>query len=149
MRDGLERGSSAMRKCSNVIFMLLAAATVMLAAPSGQAQTISGSATIALKNGETSELGELYFVSNCKSLLQSTPQAEVLDGPPGVSVTVKEAMVLPRAQKCANRIPGGILMISAKDIQDQSYTPLTVRITYNTKDGERKRSQVFNLSLFP
>ena len=68
---------------------------------------------------------------------------------PGVSVTVKEAMVLPRAQKCANRIPGGILMISAKDIQDQSYTPLTVRITYNTKDGERKRSQVFNLSLFP
>ena len=134
-----------MRKCSNMIFMLLAAATAMLVAPSGQAQTV----TIALKNGETSELGALYSVSNCKSLLLSTPQAEVLDGPPGVSVTVKEAMVLPRAQKCASRIPGGILTVSAKDIQDQSYTALTVRVIYKTRDGERQRSLVYNLSLFP
>ncbi len=41
------------------------------------------------------------------------------------------------------------MTITAKDIDDQSYSKLTLRITYKTKDGDRKFSQVFNLSLFP
>jgi len=118
--------------------------------PTAEAQTIFGSGTLALKNGETLEVGQLYWVSpQCRSLLKSIPQAEILDGPPGVSVTVKEAMVLPRRQNCASKISGGLLMISAKDIEDESYTKLTIRITYNTRDGERKFSEVLNLSLMP
>lgn len=113
------------------------------------AQTLVGSPTLALKSGETLEVDKLFWVSHCKSVLKSTPEAEILDGPPGVSVYVKEQMVLPRYQQCGNRVPGGILMVSAKDIEDQSYTRLTVRITYKTRDGERKFSHVYNLSLIP
>jgi len=40
-------------------------------------------------------------------------------------------------------------VLTAKDVEDPSYTPLTLRVTYKTKDGERKFSQVFNLSLLP
>jgi hypothetical protein len=40
-------------------------------------------------------------------------------------------------------------MITAKEIEDPSYTSLTVRITFKTKDGERKYSQVYNLQLLP
>ena len=48
-----------------------------------QAQTIvSGAQTIALKSGESAELGNLYYISNCKSLLTSTPEVDS-DGPPG------------------------------------------------------------------
>jgi hypothetical protein len=139
-----------MRNWSNAILgIFLLAVAGIFGSTNLRAQTIRGSVTIALKSGETSEIENLYYQSNCRSLLKSTPEAEILEGPPGVSVSVKEAMVLPRAANCANRIPGGTLMISAKDIEDPSYTPVTVRITYRTRDGDRKFSQVFNLSLIP
>jgi hypothetical protein len=113
------------------------------------AQTITGSGTIALKSGESTEVGDLYWVTNCRSLLTSTPEVEVLDGPPGVSVTVKAAMVTPRVQRCANQVSGGKLFITAENIEDTSYTPLTIRVTYRTRDGDRKLGHVYNLSLFP
>jgi len=112
-------------------------------------RTIIGSEGLALKNGESVEVGSVYYVSNCKSLLKSTPEVEILDGPTGVEATIKQAMVFPRSQKCANKVSGGLLVVSAKNIEDPSYTNLTLRITYKTWDGERKFSQVFNLSLLP
>jgi hypothetical protein len=114
--------------------------------PQAHSETIT---SLALKNGETIELGPLYFVSHCKSILKSTPEAEILEGPPGVSVDVREAMVLPRAQQCGNRVAGGMLSITAKDIEDPSSSKLTVRVTYRTRDGDRKISTDYNLSLIP
>jgi hypothetical protein len=122
----------------------------IVAGMEAQAQrTIAGSPTVALKSGETIELGVVYLVTNCRSVLTSTPEAEVLAGPSQVTVSVKQEMVLPRAQQCASRVSGGKLMITAKEIEEPSYSNLTVRITYKTKDGERKYSQVFNLHLLP
>ena len=123
--------------------------TVSLLGAGAQAQTVRNVPSIALKNGESTELGDLYWVVNCKSLLKSAPEAEILDGPPGVTVTVKEGMVLPRAQKCANRVQGGTLLIAAKEIEDHSVSEFTVRITYRSRDGERKLTSVYNLALFP
>jgi len=122
---------------------------VILGSAGAHAQTITGAATIALKSGESVEIGDLYFITNCRSVLRSTPEVEVLDGPPSVSVKMKAAMVIPRAQRCANQVSGGKLVITAGEIEDPSYTPLTIRVTYRTRDGERKLSQVYNLSLFP
>jgi hypothetical protein len=117
--------------------------------PSAPAQTIDGSPSLALKNGESLEVGPVYWVSQCKSILKSTPEVEILEGPPGLQAAIKESMVLPRAQHCGNKVPGGLLVLSAKDIEDPSYTNLTLRITYKTRDGDRKFSHVFNLSLIP
>lgn len=112
-------------------------------------RTIIGSQSLALKNGESVEVGPIYYVTNCKSVLKSTPEVEIVDGPPGVEATIKEAMVLPRAQSCGNKVAGGMLVISAKNVEDPSYSNLTLRITYKTKDGDRRFSHVFNLSLLP
>ena len=124
---------------------------VCLAGPAAQAQTMTlvGSTSLALKSNESTEVGEVYFVSNCRSLLKGTPEVEILDGPPGVSASIKDAMVLPRRQSCASKVPGGMLVVSAKDIEDPSYTRFTIRILYKTKDGDRKFSHTFNLSLIP
>jgi hypothetical protein len=130
-----------------VIFCLAIAS--LLGRAQAHAQTIRGSATIALKSGESVEVGEVYYTVNCRSLLKSAPEVELLEGPPGVTATIKEGMVLPRVGNCAKRVPGGTLVLTAKDIEDPSYTPLTLRFIYKTKDGERKFSQVFNLSLLP
>jgi hypothetical protein len=117
--------------------------------PRASAQTIDGAATLALKNGESVEVASVYWVSQCKSLLKSTPEVEILEGPPGLQAAIKESMVLPRRQHCGAKVPGGLLVLSARDIEDPSYTNLTLRITYKTRDGERKFSHVFNLSLIP
>jgi hypothetical protein len=124
---------------------------VCLAGPPAHAQTmtVAGSPSLALKSGESVEVGDVYYVSNCRSLLKGTPEVEVLEGPSAVSVSIKDAMVLPRWQSCANRVQGGTLVISAKEIEDPSYTRLTIRIVYKTRDGDRKRSHIFNLSLIP
>jgi hypothetical protein len=114
-----------------------------------QVMKVFGAASLALKSGESVEIGPVYYVQNCKSMLKSTPEVEILEGPPGVEATIKEAMVLPRIQKCASKVAGGLLVVSAKDIEDASFSNLTLRITYKTKDGERKFSHVFNLSLLP
>ncbi|MBV8836495.1 MAG: hypothetical protein JO000_08155 [Alphaproteobacteria bacterium] len=122
---------------------------VGLSATSAQAQTVTGAATIALKNGESATIGNIYWVSHCRSMLKGPPEVEVLEGPPGLTATITEAMVLPRAQKCANKVSGGTLVVSAKDIEDASLTPVTLRITYHTRDGDRKLSHILNVSLLP
>jgi hypothetical protein len=138
---------SAMKIYAPLAAVLTALAS--LTAPA-TAQTItSGAQTIALKSGESTELGEVYWISNCRSLLKSTPKAELLEGPAELTVAVTEAMVLPRYQNCAKKVPGGKLTVSAKEISDPSISRITVRVTYPTKDGDRQRSQIFNLSLLP
>ncbi len=121
---------------------------VVLGSAAAHAQGIVPS--IALKSGESSELTDVYWVSNCKSMLKGTPEVEILDGPKEVvTVAVKEAMVLPRLQNCAARVAGGKVVITAKEIDEPSYTRLTIRITLKGRDGNRQISQVLNLSLIP
>ena len=107
------------------------------------------SQSYALKSGESVEVMDLYWVVNCQSQLKGTPEVTVLDGPPGVSASVTEAMVVPRFQQCARPVKGAKLRLSADKIEDQSYSMATLRIKYKTKDGEREKSMTFSLALFP
>lgn len=115
------------------------------------AQTIYfGVSNVALKNGERIQLGDVFFISReCRSLLTGTPEVEIMDGPPGVAVTIDKAMVVPRSYGCAKEIPGGKIMISANDVEDYSHTRMVVRIKYPTKSGDILRSRHINVTLFP
>ena len=151
-RATAEYGGGIMRAWSKAFFQLvLLASAICFGAGTAQAQYMKlvGAATVAIKSGETLDLGEIYWVLNCRSLLKATPEVEVLDGPPQVSVNIREAMVLPRFQNCPNKVAGGMLSITAKEIDDPSFTRLTLRVLYRTKDGDRKYSRVVNLQLVP
>src|SRR5262245_47867120 len=104
---------------------------------------------IVLKGGESVEIKNVYYVSNCRSIMIGLPKVEVLEGPSQVTLSVKEGMVLPRRQNCANRIPGGTLMATAKEVSEPLQAKVTYRVKYKTKDGERQRGDSFLLSLFP
>lgn len=116
-----------------------------------QAQSIQFTVKdIALKNGESTELGNVFFITtNCKSMLKATPEVEILDGPPGVTAAVNAADVVPRGLSCAKPVAGGKLVITAKDVEDYSYTRMVLRIKYQTLDGPRQRTENLNLALFP
>jgi hypothetical protein len=103
----------------------------------------------ALKSGESVEISDLYWVINCRSQLTSTPEVTVIDGPPGVTASATEAMVLPRFQQCAKPVKGAKLRLSADKVEDESHSLMTLRIKYKTKDGEREKSVTFSLALFP
>lgn len=142
-----------MRRLSNtclVASLSLMSLACILVAPV-QAQTISRpQINIALKNGEATEVSDVYFIgTNCRTLTTATPEVEVLDGPPGVSAAIKPAMVVPRTYGCAKPVSGGKLILSAKEIDDYSHSTMVVRITYKTREGDRQRSQHFNVTLFP
>jgi hypothetical protein len=117
----------------------------------GHAQTIQFTVrNIALKSGESTELADVFYIStNCKSLLKDTPTVEILDGPPGVVAVINAANVVPRSLGCANPVAGGKLVVTAKDIQEHSYTRMVLRINYKTLNGDRQRSKNINVSLFP
>jgi hypothetical protein len=114
-----------------------------------RAQITPNLLTIALKSGETVEVKDLWYSVNCKSQLKSPPAVEIMEGPTEVAASVKEAMVVPRQQNCNKPVKGGKLVLTAKEVGDYSTSKLTIRITYDTKDGERKFSESFNIELFP
>jgi hypothetical protein len=103
----------------------------------------------ALKSGESTEIGDLYWVVNCQSQLQGPPEVTILDGPPGVTASITEAMVVPRFQQCPKAVKGAKLKLSAEQIEEQSSSQMTLRIRYKTKDGVRDKSMSFMISLFP
>ena len=104
---------------------------------------------VALKSGESTEVMDLYWVINCRSLLTAPTEVTILDGPQGVTASAPEAMVVPRAQQCANPVKGAKLVLTAGQIEDASSTIMTVRIRYHTKDGVREMSPKFSIQLFP
>ena len=134
----------------NHLFAVSALSTVLLGS-SIQAQTIQRTVhDVALKSGESTELGDVYLINtNCKSLLKETPVVEILDGPPGVTAVINPAKVVPRGHSCAKPVAGGKLVLAAKDIHEQSYTRMVLRIRYKTLNGDRESAQNINIALIP
>jgi hypothetical protein len=117
---------------------------VVLCTSGAQAQN-----RVALKSGDSVELGTVYWVSNCRSIMIGLPEIEILEGPPEVTLAIKEEPVLPRRQNCAAKVPGGTLVASAKDVKEPGEAKLTYRLKYKTKDGDRQRGNVYFVSVFP
>jgi hypothetical protein len=110
----------------------------------------AGADNIALRSGETFDLPDFYFVSrDCKSMLTATPAVEIMEGPPGVTVSIKDAMVTPHALNCANPVRGGKVTVTAGDIAKRSDSKLVLRFKYKTLSGDRQFSRNYKLSLFP
>ncbi len=105
--------------------------------------------SLVLKSGESVEFADLYRVTNCASILLSTPEVTVMDGPPGVTASAVEAMVTPRFQGCPKPVKGAKLRLSAGKIEDYSQSVMTIRVRFKTKDGDREESASINLTLFP
>jgi hypothetical protein len=64
-------------------------------------------------------------------------------------LSIKTGPVLPHRQNCAAPVPGGTIVATAKEIKEPGEAKLTYRLKYKTKDGDRQRGNVYNISLFP
>jgi hypothetical protein len=132
------------------VFIAVLSLGVTLLIGSSVAHAQKPQESISLKSGETVEMGNLFWVVNCRSLLNGPPVAEVLEGPPEVTASVRIQNVIPRKANCAKEVPGGMLLVTApKEVKARTQGILTVRIRYPTKDGERQASREIAVTLFP
>jgi hypothetical protein len=105
---------------------------------------------IALKSGETAEIGNLFWAANCRSLLKGPMTVEILEGPSDVTASIREQKVIPHIQNCSKPVAGGILLLTAaKEIKARTQAKLILRVKYPTADGERQKSHDIDLTLLP
>src|SRR5690242_1507366 len=83
--------------------LLLAAITVA----SNVADAQTAQRRLALKSGESTDLYPVYYVANCRSIMIGLPEIDLLEGPPELTLSIREEPVLPRRQGCAAKVPGG------------------------------------------
>ena len=88
-------------------------------------------------------------IADCKSELESFAGVDLLDGPPGVTLSNREEAVLPRRQNCPSKVAGGVVVASVKDVPAQIAGVLKYRVRYKTLDGPRQSSHSTQISLFP
>jgi hypothetical protein len=130
-----------------VLPSLLALAIAVLAY--GMAAHAQNVPSRVLKNGESVDLTTVYYIVNCRSILTAVPAGEILEGPPQLSLTVTEAMVLPRREQCASEVKGAKLTLTAKDVTERTEGKVTIRLKYQTKNGERQGVRQYNVTLMP
>jgi hypothetical protein len=136
-----------MRVLMRSIFAILCFSVAALAG-AADAYAQKNAPRISLRNGESTELRNYYWVVNCQSILIGAPVLDVLEGPEQLVVTIKEGPVL-GAQNCPKAVPGGTVIATAKDVTERIEAKLTIRLKFNTKMGERQDTKVYFVSLFP
>ena len=104
---------------------------------------------ISLKSGETVQLGPVYWVANCKSLLKSFSGVDILEGPPGLRLSIKEDMVYARRQKCPDKVKGGYVMATVKEVKTAVSGTLKYRVRYSTVDGQQQSNHSVTINLYP
>jgi hypothetical protein len=132
-----------MRVWATALFALLA---LIIGRADAQAQK----SRVALKSGEEVELSSIYYVPNCRSIMIGLPEVEILEGSAELSVAIKEEQVVPRKFGCANKVPGGKLILTAKgSVTEKKEVDLIWRLKYKTKEGDRQTSGTYIVTLFP
>lgn len=135
-----------MRTAAALVGSLLLAA-ITFASNVADAQTAQR--RLALKSGESTDLYPVYYVANCRSIMIGLPEIDLLEGPPELTLSIREEPVLPRRQGCAAKVPGGTVVLAVKTVTEPTEARLTIRINYQTKDGPRQTSSAYIVSLFP
>ena len=77
------------------------------------------------------------------------PTLDVLEGLEEITIALKEGTIFPRGRNCAKPVPGGTVVVTAKHIDEPKEGRLTIRLKFNTKQGERQDSSTYLVSLFP
>ena len=126
-------------------FTALSLATISIALCAGSGPALADEVT--LRSGESADLHAAYWVNNCKSLLKGFAGVDVLDGPAGISFAIREEPVLARRQNCPDKVPGGMVVVTAGKLAEKATVTVKYRVRYNTEDGQKQSNHSVQLVL--
>ena len=127
-------------------------ATPVVAAPltpSTEPGLKPANAEISIKSGESVDLGPVYWVEGCTSLLVTVVGVDFLEGPPGITLSVRREDMLPQRPGCTNKVNGGVVVASVKDISALTHGTLRYRVRYKTQNGSNQSTHTVQISLHP
>lgn len=106
-------------------------------------------AEISIKSGESVDLGPVYWVEGCTSLLITVVGVDFLEGPPGITLSVRREDVLPQRPGCSNKVNGGVVVASVKDVPVPAHGTLRYRVRYKTQNGTNQSTHSAQMSVYP
>ena len=105
---------------------------------------------LSIKSGESIDLHSVYWIRNCKSLLKSFLGVDVLEGPPGITLSLREEPVQTSArQNCQASVPGAMVVATAKQGLTKNVETLKFRVRYETEEGQRQSSHSYKVYVYP
>jgi hypothetical protein len=126
--------------CGQVAFALAAVPSIVWAQ--------EYSATLSAKIGETLDVFPVYWVGNCQSRLVKFEGIDVLEGPSGVTLALREQKVFARRQNCPNQIPGAVVTLTVQTAAAKFSGPVAFRVRYFTEDGRTQSSHRIKLDVY-
>lgn len=106
---------------------------------------------VSLRAGESVDLHSVYWVQrSCHSLLRRIEGVDILEGPTGVSLSIRTEEVLTSArQNCPNKVPGGMVVATVKDVPAKVTATLSYRVRYETDEGPKQSTHTRQVTLYP
>ncbi len=101
-----------------------------------------------LRPGGSVDLGNAFWASGCTSSLITVVGVDLLSGPPGVQLSVRNEDVVPRQQDCP-KVPGGVIVATVKEVASPSTGTIRYRVRYKTTDGPHQSEHSVGISLQP
>lgn len=105
--------------------------------------------TIEVRSGASVDLGPVYWILDCKSKLVRFGAIDIVNGPPGITLTIREEQVYARRQNCRDKVPGGTVVLSATGVESKESGTLEYRVHYDTEDGHRESFHTRNIVVYP
>lgn len=130
------------------VLIALVGVLSLLAGFGGQAEAQQ---TYSLKNGESVELHSVFWINNsCQSRLLKLLGIDMLDGPPGLTLSLREGSVAPSARyNCSNKVPGAMVVLTANGVTAKYQGTISYRVRYSTQDGNTQSSHTAKVQVFP
>jgi hypothetical protein len=116
----------------------------------GFAGQAGAQSVLSLKNGEKIDLPAVFWINNCQSRLTKLAGIDLLEGPPGLTLSLREEMVLPSARyNCSKKVPGATVVLSANGFTSKYEGTISYRVRYVTDDGNMQSSHKAKVQVFP
>jgi len=104
---------------------------------------------VPLKAGQSADLGPVYWVEKCQSILKRIVAIEKLSGPANVTLSIREQSVQARRQNCPGDIPGGMVVATAGAVAAAGTESIEYRVIYDTQVGTRQSTHTRKLVMSP
>ncbi|HEX2114967.1 MAG TPA: hypothetical protein VHM01_11235 [Alphaproteobacteria bacterium] len=118
-------------------------AALLLTAPAAAQDVIS------IRNGESVDLGAVYWQYRCESIFLRFYGIDLLEGPPGLSLSIRPGRVWAQRQNCPRPLDGGTVVLTAKDVKERFEGTIHYRVRYDTKDGDKQSTHSRKIVVFP
>ena len=116
------------------------AATVLIGLAGAIVPTAAAfSQTITLKSGQSADLFPVYWIENCVSQLDHFAGVEIVSGPPGLKLSLRQQDVKAVRQNCSALVPGAIVVVTAPEVSQPSSGTLKYKVRYVLKNGGGNR----------